>query len=326
MTQPTPTILVTGGAGYIGSHVVLALCEAGYHPIVMDDLSNGSAKALLPNIPFFKAKVGDTAAFSELLKLYAPKSIIHCAGSIIVSESFEKPILYYENNTLESILLLKMAHQAGIKSFLFSSTAAVYGHPESLPIPETAPTRPISPYGRSKLVLEWALQDLALADPSFRYGCLRYFNVAGADPDMRLGQRGNVSTHLIKMAAEAASGKRKTLSIYGTDYQTHDGTCVRDYVHVSDLAKAHVQFLDYLQKGGNSEILNVGYNRGFSVREIINVMQSLRPFPVEESPRRRGDPDVLVADATRLRHLLNWQPRYNDIQTICQHALLWEER
>lgn len=324
-SSPT-TILVTGGAGYIGSHVVLGLCEAGHYPVVLDDLSNGSTKALLPHVPFYEGKTGDAVIFSALLKNHAPKAIIHCAGSVVVSESFEKPLLYYQNNTQEGLVLLNMAQNAGIRHFLFSSTAAVYGHPESLPISETSQTKPISPYGRSKLVLEWALQDLALADPTFRYGCLRYFNVAGADPDMRLGQRGKISTHLIKMAAEAASGKRQTLSIYGTDYQTPDGTCVRDYVHVSDLAQAHLRLLDYLLCGGDSQVLNVGYNQGFSVREIINVMQSLRSFPVEVAPRRRGDPDCLVADATRLHRLLHWQPRYNDIQTICQHALLWEER
>jgi UDP-glucose 4-epimerase len=325
MPKPLKTVLVTGGAGYIGSHIVLSLLKSGYHPVVLDDLSNGSSEALLPGVPFYKAAVGDSVAVSALIKEHAPESIIHCAGSIIVSESFQNPLLYYQNNTEESLSFLRTAYHAGIRRFLFSSTAAVYGHPASIPIPETALTQPISPYGRSKLVLEWALQDLALADPTLRYGCLRYFNVAGADPDMRLGQRGNISTHLIKMAAEAACGKRKSLSIYGTDYQTPDGTCVRDYVHVSDLAGAHVQLLTYLRAGGDSQTLNVGYSHGFSVREIIEVMQSLRPFTVEEAPRRRGDPDCLVADATRLRNLLAWKPLYDDIKTICQHALLWEE-
>jgi UDP-glucose 4-epimerase len=325
MHKPLKTVLVTGGAGYIGSHVVLALLESGYYPIVLDDLSSGSPKALLPDVPFYKASIGDFVAVSALIKKHTPESVIHCAGSIIVSESFENPLLYYQNNTEQSLSFLRTAYQAGIRCFLFSSTAAVYGHPATIPISETDPTQPISPYGRSKLVLEWVLGDLAIADPTFHYGCLRYFNVAGADPKMRLGQRGNISTHLIKMAAEAACGKRKSLSIYGTDYQTPDGTCIRDYVHVSDLAEAHVHLLAYLMAGGSSQTLNVGYNHGFSVREIIEVMQSLQPFVIQDAPRRRGDPDCLVADATRLRHLLNWKPRYDDIKTICQHALSWEK-
>jgi UDP-glucose 4-epimerase len=326
MSKISKTVLVTGGAGYIGSHVVLALLGAGYDPVVLDDLSSGSVKALLPDVPFYEACVGNFAAVSDLIKKHTPESVIHCAGSIIVSESFKNPLLYYQNNTEQSLSFLKTAYHAGIRCFLFSSTAAVYGHPATIPIPETAQTHPISPYGRSKLVLEWALGDLALADPTFRYGCLRYFNVAGADPEMRLGQRGNISTHLIKMAAEAACGKRKSLSIYGTDYQTPDGTCIRDYVHVSDLARAHGLLLTYLLSGGDSQTLNVGYNHGFSVREIIEVMHSLQSFAVQDASRRRGDPDCLVADATRIQTLLNWQPRYNDIKTICEHALLWEKK
>ena len=326
MSKMPTTVLVTGGAGYLGSHIVLALLEAGYYPVVLDDLSSGSVKALLPDVPFYEVSVGDFVAVSALIKTHTPESVIHCAGSIIVSESFENPLLYYQNNTEQGLSFLKTTYHAGIRCFLFSSTAAVYGHPATIPIPETAQIQAISPYGRSKLVLEWALGDLALADPTFRYGCLRYFNVAGADPEMRLGQRGNISTHLIKMAAEAACGKRKSLSIYGKDYQTPDGTCIRDYVHVSDLAEAHVRLLAYMMAGGSSQTLNVGYNHGFSVREIIEVMQSLQPFVVQDAPRRRGDPDCLVADATRIQTLLNWQPRYNNIKTICKHALLWEEK
>jgi len=330
-TAQTPddrrTVLVTGGAGYIGSHVVLALRDAGRPVVVLDDLSTGRRAAVPGGVPLVEGDAGDRATVSRLLGEHGIGTVMHFAGSIVVPESVEKPLDYYRNNTAGSLALLDACVRAGVGRFIFSSTAAVYGMPERMPIDEETPTRPINPYGRSKLMTEWMLRDAAAAH-GLRYVVLRYFNVAGADPAGRSGQCSRVATHLLKIAAQAATGQRAEIQVYGDDYATPDGTCVRDYIHVSDLASAHVAALVHLEKGGASETLNCGYGRGYSVHEVLDMVQTVlgRPLRSRTVGRRAGDPPELVAGVERIGRELDWTPRHADLRTIVATALDWEDR
>lgn len=319
--------MVTGGAGYIGSHVTLALQEAGWDVVVIDDLSAGRREAVPAAVPFIQGDVGDPVTISAAMAAHRPDAVLHFAGSIVVSESVTDPLKYYRNNTSASRTLIEAAVNAGVSAFLFSSTAATYGVPTCVPIDEETPTAPINPYGTSKLCTEFVLRDVAAAAP-MRYVALRYFNVAGADPGGRTGQTTPISTHLIKIACEAVVGKRRYFEIYGDDYPTPDGTCIRDYIHVSDLAKAHVVAINYLAEGGESAIFNCGYGHGYSVKEVVDVVRAVadRPLDVRMAPRRPGDPPALVADSTKLRTRLGWQPQYDDLRFIVETALTWERK
>ena len=319
-------VLVTGGAGYIGSHAVLALRDGGWPVVVIDDLSNGSREALPGDVPFFEGSIADRGRVDRILAERGIGAILHFAGSIVVPESVEKPLDYYANNTLASHALISAAVAAGVPHIVFSSTAAVYGEPERVPIEEDDPKQPINPYGASKLMTERMLADTATAFP-LNYAALRYFNVAGADPDMRAGQVGKGSTHLIKVAVEAATGKRDHVDVIGTDYPTPDGTCVRDYVHVSDLADAHVAALERLvERPQDSLVLNCGYGQGLSVIEVLDALDRVagEPVPRVIGPRRAGDPPLLVASNRALVDTLGWSPRFADIDAIITHALAWE--
>jgi UDP-glucose 4-epimerase len=319
------TVLVTGGAGYIGSHAVLALLEAGWPVVVLDNLSTGRRAAVPEGVPLIEGGVANGDLLAQVLRDWHVVAVMHFAGSTIVPESVAQPLAYYDNNTLASHKLLRACVSAGVRAFVFSSTAAVYGEPESLPIDECAPTRPVSPYGRSKLMTEWMLRDTDAAH-ALPHVILRYFNVAGADPKGRAGLSTPNTTHLIKAACEVAFGRRPVLQVFGTDYPTADGTCVRDYIHVSDLAAAHVAALRYLLGGGASVTLNCGYGRGFSVREVVAALERQigRALPSEDGSRRPGDPAEVVADAGRIRRQLDWRPMFDDLDTIIGHALAWE--
>jgi len=321
-------VLVTGGAGYIGSHAVLALIDVGWSVAVIDDLSNGTRGVVPDGVAFFEGSVADRELVGRILAEQKIGAIMHFAGSIVVPESVEKPLDYYANNTLASHALLTSAVAAGVKHFLFSSTAAVYGAPERVPIDEGDPKQPINPYGASKLMTERMLAD-ASAAYSFNYGALRYFNVAGADPQGRTGQIGKGSTHLIKVACEAAVGKRDHIAVYGTDYPTADGTCVRDYIHVSDLVAAHVAALDWLVEHPDENlVMNCGYGTGHSVLEVLDAVDRHTNLPVKRviEGRRAGDPPELVAANARLLETLDWRPAYADIDTIVADALAWERK
>jgi len=320
-------ILVTGGAGYIGSHVVRQLSEAGNEVVVYDNLSTGSADALIHGERLIVGDLADTDKLSQVLRETGCKSVLHFAAAIIAPESVHLPLKYYSNNTKNTLNLLKACVEHGVERFIFSSTAAVYGIPESGAASEESATVPINPYGTSKLMSEWMLRDAAFAH-GFSYVALRYFNVAGADPQARMGQRTPDATHLIKVACQAALGIRDGVSIFGTDYDTPDGTGVRDYIHIEDLAAAHLYALDYLKKGGSSTTINVGYGRGESVREVIEVVKKVSgvDFRVSEAPRRPGDPANLVAVAQRIRSVLGWSPRYADLTTIVADAWRWEQK
>jgi UDP-glucose 4-epimerase len=323
-----PSVLVAGGAGYIGSHAVLALKDAGWSVAVIDDLSNGSRGVVPEGVAFFEGSVADRDLVGRILAEQTIGAIMHFAGSIVVPESVEKPLDYYANNTLASHALLTSAVAAGVKHFLFSSTAAVYGAPERVPIAEGDPKQPINPYGASKLMTERMLAD-ASAAYLFNYGALRYFNVAGADPQGRTGQIGKGSTHLIKVACEAAVGKRDHIAVYGTDYPTPDGTCVRDYIHVSDLAAAHVAALGWLVEHPDENlVMNCGYGQGLSVLEVLDAVDRHTNLPVKRviEGRRAGDPPELVAANARLLETLDWRPAYADIDTIVADALAWERK
>lgn len=319
------SVLVTGGAGYIGSHMAWALCDRGEKVVVLDRLSTGFAAAPPPAATLVIGDCGDRALVRELIAAHSVNAVLHFAGSVVVPESVAQPLDYYENNTVRSLALIRTAVETGVRNFVFSSTAAVYGGASDAPIDENAPTRPESPYGSSKLMTEWMLRDASVAH-GLRYCALRYFNVAGADPKLRTGQATKGATHLIKVAVETALGKRDRLSVYGTDYPTRDGTCVRDYIHVWDLIEAHLLALDYLRKAGASAVLNCGYGRGFSVREVIAAVRRVsgRDFEAIEGPRRAGDPATIVADASRARALLGWAPRFDDLDRIVADALAWE--
>ncbi|MCP9628901.1 UDP-glucose 4-epimerase GalE [Rhodopseudomonas palustris] len=320
-------ILVTGGAGYIGSHMLLALQAAGERPLVIDDLSTGRREAIPDGVPLFQGSAGDAALLGEVMDRYPIGAIVHFAASIVVPDSVARPLDYYRNNTANARTLIDCAVQRGVPHFVFSSTAAVYGEPDRTPIAEDQPTQPINPYGRSKLMVEWMLGDVARAHP-LSYAALRYFNVAGADPEGRTGQSTPNATHLIKIAVQAALGKRDGLDVFGTDYPTADGSCIRDYVHVSDLVAAHLDALRYLRAGGASITCNIGYASGYSVLDVIEVVKRVSgvDFPVRIKGRRAGDPAALVASNARARSALGWTPRYDDLETIVRHALAWEQR
>jgi UDP-glucose 4-epimerase len=321
-------VLVTGGAGYIGSHAILALKDAGWSVAVVDDLSTGTRRAVPDGLPFYEGSVADRALIARIFAEQGTQAIMHFAGSIVVPESVENPIKYYGNNTVATHALLSAALEAGVKHILFSSTAAVYGVPERTPIIEDDPKRPINPYGASKLMTERMLEDASAAYP-FNYGALRYFNVAGADPLGRTGQIGKGSTHLIKVAAEAAVGKRDHVAVYGTDYPTADGTCIRDYIHVSDLAAAHVAALEKLtEQPKDNLVMNCGYGKGLSVLEVLDAVDRLTNRPIKRvmEGRRAGDPPELVADNQRLLKTLEWRPAYAEIDRIVGDALAWERK
>ncbi len=321
-------VLVTGGAGYIGSHAVLALKDAGWPVAVIDDLSTGSRAVLPEDVPFYEGSIADRALVERIFADQGIQAIMHFAGSIVVPESVEKPLDYYRNNTLASHALISAAVDAGVKHILFSSTAAVYGAPERVPVEEEDPTVPINPYGASKLMTERMLEDASAAHP-FNYGALRYFNVAGADPQGRTGQIGKGSTHLIKIACEAAVGKRDHVAVYGTDYATPDGTCVRDYIHVTDLADAHVAALEWLiERPERNLVLNCGYGHGLSVLEVLDAVDRANGSPLERrmQGRRAGDSPALVAANARLLETLGWRPQYADIDVIVGDALAWERK
>jgi UDP-glucose 4-epimerase len=323
-----PPVLVTGGAGYIGSHAVLALHDAGWPVLVADNLSNGRRESVPEGVPLLEVDVGDAAAMEALLKEHRIGAIMHFAGSIVVPESVADPHYYYRNNTVASHALIGAALAAGVRHILFSSTAATYGAPEVVPIDEDTPTRPINPYGHSKLMTEQMLRDCAAAY-DFNYGALRYFNVAGADPKGRSGQASKGATHLLKVACEAAVGKRGHVDVFGTDYATPDGTCIRDYIHVSDLADAHVLALAALiASPSESFTLNCGYGRGTSVLEMLDALDKVNGTPVKRvlGTRRAGDPPQLVASNRRLVERLGWTPRFADTETIIRSALEWERR
>ncbi|MEA2757224.1 MAG: UDP-glucose 4-epimerase [Aliidongia sp.] len=319
-------VLVTGGAGYIGSHVVWALSDAGYRVVVLDDLSSGRREALPASARLIVGDVGNPSLVESLIRDNAIGAVMHFAGSVLVAQSVEDPLGYYANNTLKSHALITASIAAGVKSFIFSSTAAVYGAPVVQPIMESAPTAPINPYGASKLMTEIMLRDAAAAS-GLNYVILRYFNVAGADPAGRTGERRPTATHLINVATQVALGRRRVLSIFGEDYDTPDGTCIRDYIHVSDLADAHVRALGHLARGGASQTLNCGYGRGVSVREVIDKIGEISGWrvPTQSAPRRPGDPPVLVAAVDRLRSVLDWRPRHDDLGVIIGTALAWEQ-
>jgi UDP-glucose 4-epimerase len=321
-------VLVTGGAGYIGSHAVLALRDSGWHVAVIDDLSTGSREAVPPDVPFYQGSITERVLVDSIIDEREIGAIMHFAGSIVVPESVERPLKYYGNNTLASHSLISAAVDAGVKHILFSSTAAVYGEAEKVPVFEEDRKDPINPYGASKLMTERMLADASAAYP-FNYGALRYFNVAGADPRGRSGQRGKGSTHLIKVAVEAAVGKRDHVAVFGTDYPTADGTCIRDYIHVSDLAAAHVATLEWLTEHPDQDlIMNCGYGRGLSVLEVLDAVDRHTNQPVKRvmEGRRAGDPPELIADNRRLLETLEWRPAYADIDCIVGDALAWERK
>ncbi|MWV26992.1 UDP-glucose 4-epimerase GalE [Aurantiacibacter rhizosphaerae] len=321
-------VLVTGGAGYIGSHAVIALQDAGWPAAVIDNLSTGFSFAIPEQVPFYKGDIADADLLKRVFAEQGTRAIMHFAGSIIVPESVENPLSYYHNNTAKSRVLIEAAVEAGVPHFIFSSTAATYGTPAVSPVNEEDPRQPINPYGWSKLMTEQMLADTSAAH-DLNYCALRYFNVAGADPQGRTGQSTTGATHLIKVAVEAALGKRESVGVFGTDYDTPDGTGVRDYIHVSDLAAAHLLALEALmQQPERSMTMNCGYGRGLSVLEVLDAVDRLTGRKITRvlGPRRAGDPDSLVAGSSRIMATLPWQPQHADLDAIVAHALAWESR
>lgn len=320
------SVLVTGGAGYIGSHVVKQLGQRGDSVVVLDNLSTGFADAVLHG-KLIIGDTGDAELVARLLREHDVDTVMHFAAHTIVPESVSNPLKYFRNNTASTLNVLQCCQDAGIEHFIFSSTAAVYGIPPEGLAHEDTPTAPINPYGLSKLMSEWMLRDLSAAS-ELRHVALRYFNVAGSDPEVRIGQSTEKATLLIKVACEAAVGKRSHVAVYGSDYPTPDGTGVRDYIHVEDLADAHIKALDYLRAGGESVTLNCGYGHGYSVREVLGMVEEVNgaPLMIQEEPRRAGDPPSLVAGADRIREVLGWTPRYNDLREIVRTSLAWERK
>ncbi|MEJ7927373.1 UDP-glucose 4-epimerase GalE [Sphingobium sp. AN641] len=321
-----PIVLVTGGAGYIGSHAVLALRDAGYGVVVIDNLVTGFRWAVPDDVPFVEGDIADQPLVQATLRRHDIRAIMHFAGSVVVPESVENPLKYYHNNSAKTRDLIDSAVTVGVPHFIFSSTAATYGIPEESPVREDTPQRPINPYGMSKLMTEYMLRDVAAAHP-MNYCALRYFNVAGADPQGRSGQSTAGATHLIKVAVEAALGKREGVAVFGTDFDTPDGTGVRDYIHVSDLAAAHVLALEALiAEPARSHLLNCGYGRGFSVLEVLDAVDRITNNPVRRTmaPRRAGDPDALISDNRAIMAAFPWTPRHADLDVIVGHALAWE--
>ncbi len=320
-------VLVTGGAGYIGSHVAYALLDQGYLPVVLDDLSTGDRAVVPAAAEFVEGKVEDEALVTGLLRKHGITGVLHFAGSIVVPDSVMRPIEYYRNNVANSIVLLDACRQAGVTSFVFSSTAAVYGLPPNLPVDEMAPTVPLTPYGHSKLMVEQVLRDFSRAS-SLRHAILRYFNVAGADPAGRSGQIAPTTTHLIRVVCQTALGLRPSMEILGADYSTPDGSCIRDFIHVSDLAAAHVAAVRHLDGGGESVTLNCGYGRGFSVRQVIAAAERVigGKLPVTVGMRRPGDVAAVVADVVAIGRVLAWRPSHDDLDHIIRTSLEWERR
>jgi UDP-glucose 4-epimerase len=321
------SVLVTGGAGYIGSHMVHALVESGETVVVLDNLSTGFKWAMPAGIELVVGETGDQERVARLIAEREISAIIHFAASIVVPDSVADPLGYYRNNTVNSRALIECAVKGGVKQFIFSSTAAVYGNPATTPVSEDDALAPMSPYGSSKLMTEIMLRDAAAAH-GLDHVILRYFNVAGADPKLRTGQSTRGATHLIKIAAETALGKRARMKVFGTDYPTPDGTCIRDYIHVSDLVRAHADALAFLRAGGSSTTLNCGYGHGFSVLEVIDTVKRVSgvDFAVDHAAPRPGDPARIVARSDRARDLLGWQPQFDDLATIVTHALNWERK
>ncbi|MES2964316.1 MAG: UDP-glucose 4-epimerase GalE [Bdellovibrionota bacterium] len=322
-------VLITGGAGYIGSHVAHQMIEGGFDITILDNLSTGHRWAVPDGAKFVQMELGEEASVREFLQREKFDALIHFAASIQVGESVSKPELYYRNNTMNTLRLFEAAKASGIKSIVFSSTAAVYGELHSGLLKETDRLRPINPYGWSKFMSEQILCDLAAAsNGALKYVILRYFNVAGARPDLKIGQSGAVVTHLIKIASQAAVGLRDGMQIFGTDYATADGTCERDYIHVEDLSRAHLDALSYLSKGGQSDVFNVGYGHATSVRTVIDTVKRVSGvnFKVTEGARRAGDPAMLAADSTKIRKALGWEPRFDDLDEICRTAFEWEKK
>ncbi len=320
------TVLVTGGAGYIGSHMVLALVDAGEEVVVIDNLSTGFAWAIAPQAKLVEGDIGDVEFLNRVMAAQKFDAVVHFAGSIVVPDSVADPLGYYLNNTVKSRTIMECVVKAGIPRFIFSSTAAVYGNPLTQPVFETATPTPISPYGTSKLMTELMLRDAHVAH-GLNYVALRYFNVAGADPKGRSGQSTPRATHLIKVACQTALGQRKSIDVFGNDYDTPDGTCLRDYIHITDLIAAHMDALSHLRRNGESGIFNCGYGKGYSVLEVIRAVEKASGGPITANlvPRRAGDPAAIVAGAERVRSILGWKPKYDDLDTIVSSALAWEK-
>ncbi|BEV08093.1 UDP-glucose 4-epimerase GalE [Methylophilus sp. DW102] len=317
-------VLVVGGAGYIGSHMVKMLLGAGHNVITLDNLSSGHRDAVVGGI-FVEGDLADRDCLKKLFEDYKPDAVMHFASYIQVGESVRKPDIYYRNNVTNTLNLLDTMLEFGVNKFIFSSTAAVFGEPDYVPIDEAHPNRPLNPYGRSKLMIEQVLADYSKAF-DFRSVCLRYFNAAGADPEGQLGERHDPETHLIPLILQAASGRRENIHVFGRDYDTPDGTCIRDYIHIVDLCSAHLAALEYLNNGGMSDRFNLGNGSGFSVQQVIDAVQmvSTKKVTVVNGPRREGDPARLVADSARARKILSWAPKFTDLETIVAHAWQWE--
>ena len=326
-------VLVTGGAGYIGSHTALHLVESGYDVVVLDNLYSGHRWALPDGAEFYQGNIHDRDLVGEIIRKCNIDSVIHFAGHIVVPESVGNPAKYYQNNVIGSLNLIDTCIAKNVSQFVFSSSAAVYGIPEFCPVSEEVEPQPINPYGSTKLITEWTLRDFSAAGRNstaqpFNYVALRYFNVAGAHMGGGLGQATPEATHLIKVACQTACGTRPHLSIFGDDYPTADGSCIRDYIHVDDLAAAHLDALSYLNNGGESTVLNCGYGHGFSVKQVIDCVKTVSnvDFEVKIEPRRAGDAPELIADNKKIKRVLNWQPKHNDLATICRSAYLWEKK